>query len=154
MANYTINDEISEMRRYFSEQLPNWEKATAEMLLTALTNCDNQQVKESVELIKISSKSQEMMILLDFALSMIRNNPTPIRESIYDAATDGIRELNQHRIDKYRTNQNEKNRADSTNWLCWLFYRMPSSNMTSRLVVEVTLSPHKVSGHPHRKYPC
>ena len=31
MANYTINDEISEMRRYFSEQLPNWEKATAEM---------------------------------------------------------------------------------------------------------------------------
>lgn len=108
MANYTINDEISEMRRYFSEQLPNWEKATAEMLLTALTNCDNQQVKESVALIKISSKSQEMMILLDFALSMIRNNPTPIRESIYDTATDGIRELNQHRIDKYRTNQNEK----------------------------------------------
>ena len=37
MANYTINDEISEMRRYFSEQLPNWEKATAEMLLT-ITN--------------------------------------------------------------------------------------------------------------------
>ena len=82
MANNTINDEINEMKRYFSEQLPNWEKATAEMLLTALTNCDNQQIKESVELIKISSKSQEMMILLDFALSMIRNNPTPIRESI------------------------------------------------------------------------
>ncbi len=125
MTNNTINDEINEMKRYFSEQLPNWEKATAEMLLTALTNCDNQQIKESVELIKISSKSQEMMILLDFALSMIRNNPTPIRESIYDTATDGIRELNQHRIDKYSTNQNEKNRADSTNWLCWLFYRIP-----------------------------
>ena len=38
MANNTINDEINEMKRYFSEQLPNWEKATAEMLLTALTN--------------------------------------------------------------------------------------------------------------------
>ena len=125
MANNTINDEINEMKRYFSEQLPNWEKATAEMLLTALTNCDNQQIKESVELIKLSSKSEEMMILLDFALSMIRNNPTPIRESIYDTATDGIRELNQHRIDKYRTNQNEKNRADATNWLWWLFYRIP-----------------------------
>ena len=108
MTNNTINDEINEMKRYFSEQLPNWEKATAEMLLTALTNCDNQQIKESVELI-----------------NMIRNNPTPIRESIYDTATDGIRELNQHRIDKYSTNQNEKNRADSTNWLCWLFYRIP-----------------------------
>ena len=34
MANNTINDEINEMKRYFSEQLPNWEKATAEMLLT------------------------------------------------------------------------------------------------------------------------
>ena len=121
MTNNTINDEINEMRQYLSKQLPNWEKATAETLLTALSNCDNQQVKESAELIKLSSKSEEMMMLLDFVLSMIRNNPTPIRESIYDTATDRIRELNQHRIDKYRTNQNEKNRADSTNWLCWLF---------------------------------
>ena len=125
MVNNTINDEINEMRRYFSEILPNWEKATAEMLLTALSNCNNQQVKESVELIKLSSKSEEMMMLLDFALSMIRNEPISIRESIYDTATDGIRELNQHRIDKYSTNQNEKNRADATNWLCWLFYRIP-----------------------------
>ena len=30
MANNTINDEINEMKRYFSEQLPNWEKATAD----------------------------------------------------------------------------------------------------------------------------
>lgn len=125
MVNNTINDEINEMRRYFSEILPNWEKATAEMLLTALSNCNNQQVKESVELIKLSSKSEEMMMLLDFALSMIRNEPISIRESIYDTATDGIRELNQHRIDKYSTNQNEKNRADATNWLWWLLYRIP-----------------------------
>ena len=34
MANNTINDEINEMKRYFSEQLPNWEKATAEMLFS------------------------------------------------------------------------------------------------------------------------
>ena len=132
MTNNTINDEINEMRQYLSKQLPNWEKATAETLLTALSNCDNQQVKESAELIKLSSKSEEMMRLLDFALSMIRNNPTPIRESIYDTATDGIRELNQHRIDKYSTNQNEKNRADSTNWLCWLFYRIPGKEELKR----------------------
>ena len=65
-----INDEINEMRQYLSKLLPNWEKATAETLLTALSNCDNQQVKESAELIKLSSKSKEMMMLLDFALSM------------------------------------------------------------------------------------
>ena len=125
MINNTINDEINEMRQYLSKQLPNWEKATAETLLTALSNCDNQQVKESAELIKLSSKSEEMMILLDFALSMIRNNPTPIRESIYDTATDGIRELNQHLIDKYGASQEAKKSASANNWLCWLFYRIP-----------------------------
>ena len=132
MANNTINDEINEMKRYFSEQLPNWEKATAEMLLTALTNCDNQQVKESVELIKISSKSQEMMILLDFALSMIRNEPIAIRESIYDTGTDGIRELNQHLIDKYGASQEAKKSAAANNWLWWLFYRIPGKEELKR----------------------
>ena len=132
MANYTINEEINEMKRYFSEQLPNWEKATAEMLLTALTNCDNQQVKESVELIKISSKSQEMMILLDFALSMIRNESIAIRESIYDTGTDGIRELNQHLIDEYGASQEAKKSASANNWLWWLFYRIPGKEELKR----------------------
>ena len=125
MANYTLNNEINEMKRFMTDQLPNWENATADVLLEALSKSDNQQIKETAEYIKASKKSPEMMRLLDFALSMIRNNPTPIRESIYDTATDGIRELNQHRIDKYSSNQNEKNRADATNWLWWLFYRIP-----------------------------
>ncbi len=125
MANYTLNNEINKMKRFMTEQLPNWENATADVLLEALSKSDNQQIKETAEYIKASKKSPEMMRLLDFALSMIRNNPTPIRESIYDTATDGIRELNQHRIDKYSSNQNEKNRADATNWLWWLFYRIP-----------------------------
>ena len=125
MANYTLNNEINEMKRFMTEQLPNWENATADVLLEALSKSDNQQIKETAEYIKASKKSPEMMRLLDFALSMIRNNPTPIRESIYDTATDGIRELNQHRIDKYSSNQNEKNRADATNGLWWLFYRIP-----------------------------
>lgn len=125
MANYSLNSEINEMKRFMTDQLPNWENATADVLLEALSKSDNQQIKETAEYIKASKKSPEMMRLLDFALSMIRNNPTPIRESIYDTATDGIRELNQHRIDKYSSNQNEKNRADATNWLWWLFYRIP-----------------------------
>lgn len=100
MANYTLNNEINEMKRFMTEQLPNWENATADVLLEALSKSDNQQIKETAEYIKASKKSPEMMRLLDFALSMIRNNPTPIRESIYDTATDGIRELTQivHRV--------------------------------------------------------
>lgn len=132
MTNNTINDEINEMRQYLSKQLPNWEKATAETLLTALSGCDNQQVKESAELIKISRKSEEMMMLLNFALSMIRNEPIAIRESIYDTGTDGIRELNQHLIDKYGASQEAKKSAAANNWLWWLFYRIPGKEELKR----------------------
>ncbi len=62
------------MRQFLSEHLPNWEKATAKMLLTALSHSENQFVKETAEQIKISSKSQEMVMLLDFALSIIRKS--------------------------------------------------------------------------------
>lgn len=132
MANNRINDETCDMRLYFSELLPNWEKATAKILLTALSNCDNQQVKESAELIKISSKSEEMVMLLDFALSMIRNEPIAIRESIYDTGIDGIRELNQHLIDKYGTSHETKRSAATDNWLWWLFYRIPGKEELKR----------------------
>ena len=124
MAAIKFND-INEMRQFLSEQLPNWEKATVKMLLTALSHSENQFVKETAEQIKISSKSQEMVMLLDFALSMLRNDPIPIRESIYDTVTDGIRELSQYRIDKLSSNQEEKNFADTNNWLWWLIYRIP-----------------------------
>ena len=70
MTNNISNFDINEMKRFLSEQLPNWEQATAKMLLTALSHSDNEQVKESAELIKVSSKSQEMEILLDFAPSI------------------------------------------------------------------------------------
>ena len=132
MTNNISNFDINEMKRFLSEQLPNWEQATANMLLTALSHSDNEQVKESAELIKISSKSQEMEILLDFALSMIRNNPVPIRESIYDTAIDGIRELNQHFIDKYGTNQETKNSASAFNWFMWLIYKIPGKEELKR----------------------
>lgn len=79
MANYTLNNEINEMKRFMTEQLPNWENATADMLLEALSKSDNQQIKETAEYIKASKKSPEMMRLLDFAFFMIRNNPIPIK---------------------------------------------------------------------------
>ena len=55
MTNNISNFDIIEMKRFLSEQLTNWEQATANMLLTALSHSDNEQVNESAELIKISS---------------------------------------------------------------------------------------------------
>ena len=33
MANYTLNNEINEMKRFMTEQLPNWENATADVFI-------------------------------------------------------------------------------------------------------------------------
>ena len=58
MANYIISN-INEMKQFLSEQLPEWEKTTAETLLTTLSHSDNQLVKETAEWIKVSSQSEE-----------------------------------------------------------------------------------------------
>ena len=58
MAAIKFND-INKMRQFLSEQLPNWEKATAKMLLTALSHSENQFVKETAEQIKISSNPKK-----------------------------------------------------------------------------------------------
>lgn len=81
---------------------------------------------------ELTENTEEELGILDFALSMMRNVPIPIRESIYDTATEGIRELNQHRIDKYSSSQNEKKHADTNNWLWWLFCRIPGKTELKR----------------------
>lgn len=125
MMNNTINNEINDMMHFLEEQLPNWQEATADMLLDALSKSDNQQIKETAEFVKVSKKSPEMKMVLDFAISMIRNNPIPIRERIYDEGMDGIYEMHQHFIDKYGNNQNEKRIASTQNCFWWLIYRIP-----------------------------
>lgn len=132
MTNYISNFDINEMKRFLTEQLPNWEDTTADILLDAFSKSDNQQVKETAELIKVSKKSQEILMVLDFALSMIRKKPTPIRENIYDEGMNGIFNLRQHFIDKYGTSQEEKNSASAFNWFLWLIYRIPGKEELRR----------------------
>lgn len=40
MADYKHYSDISEMKQFLSEQLPDWEKATAEILLTTFSHSD------------------------------------------------------------------------------------------------------------------
>ena len=120
-----LTDEINDMTHFLAEQLPNWQEATSDMLLDALSDSDNQQIKETAKFIKVSKKSQGMKMVLDFALSMIRNNPIPIRECIYDEGMEGIFEMRQHFIDKYSNNRNEKIIARTQNCFWQLIYSIP-----------------------------
>ncbi len=53
MANYIISD-INEMKQFLSEQLPEWEKTTAEMLLTTLSHIRNYE--DSVTLTELKRR--------------------------------------------------------------------------------------------------
>ena len=83
-------------------------------------NLDQQKV------IKVSSQSSEILSLLDFALASICHRSFPIRETTYDCGLDGIRDINQHFIDKKVKTQVEKNGAEVCNWLHWFWLRFPT----------------------------
>ncbi len=53
MANYIISD-INEMKQFLSEQLPEWEKTTAETLLTTLSHIRNYE--DSVTLTELKRR--------------------------------------------------------------------------------------------------
>ncbi len=53
MANYNISD-INEMKQFLSEQLPKWEKTTAETLLTTLSHIRNYE--DSVTLTELKRR--------------------------------------------------------------------------------------------------
>ena len=57
MTNLTYNRYVTEMRQLLLEHLSDWDNASAEMLLTAISQSENQLVKETANMIKISNKS-------------------------------------------------------------------------------------------------
>ena len=102
------------------------QKVTAEAFLDAISKFGDDHAKDVAEFVKISSKSSEILSLLDFALASIYHRPFPIRETTYDRGIDGIHEINQHFIDKKMKTQVEKNRAKDCNWLNWFLLRVPT----------------------------
>ena len=66
-----------------------------------------------------------MMIVFDFAMSLLQHDITPIRESIYDSGIDGIKELNDHWADKYGIDENKKDNAKACNFFNWVVLRLP-----------------------------
>ena len=109
----------NERQMYSKKWLPTF-------FLDIISKCGDEHAKDVVEFVKFSNKSSEILSLLDFALALICHRPIHIRESVYDRGLDGIREINQHFIDKNAKTQVEKNMAGGSNFFYWLYLRLSS----------------------------
>ena len=112
--------------RFLVEHNLDQQKVTAEAFLEAISKFGDDHAKDVAEFVKVSSQCSEILSLLDFALAFICHRPIPIRETTYDRGLDGIRDINQHFIDKKVKTQVEKNRAKDCNWLHWFWLRVPT----------------------------
>lgn len=112
--------------RFLVEHNLDLQKVTADAFLDAISKCGDEHARDVVEFVKFSNKFSEILTLLDFALALICHRPIHIRETVYDRGLDGIREINQHFIDKNAKTQVEKSMADIYNLFYWFCLRLSS----------------------------
>lgn len=114
------------IRKIVNKQLPDGLDTTADMLLELMSKSNDEQLKEMATFIKASEKSEEIGIVFDFAMSLLRPDIIPIRESIYDKGIDGIKELKNHLTEKYGKDENVIANAKAFNFINWLILRLPA----------------------------
>ena len=132
MKNPYISQVLS-IKEEVKKQLPSGLETTADLLLEFMSKCNDEQLRDSVSFIKTSKKMPEMILVFDFAMSLLQHDVIPIRESIYDTGIDGIKELNDHCADKYGIDENHKGNAKAYNFFNWLVLRLPAEEEMKKL---------------------
>ena len=127
MKNPYISQVLS-IKEEVKKQLPFGLETTADLLLEFMCTSEDEQQRDTAAFIKASKKMPEIVMVFDFAMSLLQHDVIPIRESIYDTGIDGIKELNDHRADKYRIDENHKGNAKAYNFFNWLFLRLPAKD--------------------------
>lgn len=125
MKNPYISQVLS-IQEEVKKQLPFGLETTADLLLEFMSRSKDEQQRDTAAFIKASKKMPEIIMVFDFAMSLLQYDVIPIRESIYDTGIDGIKELNDHRADKYGINESHKGNAKAYNFFNWLFLRLPA----------------------------
>ena len=118
--------QVLSIKEALKKQLPYGLETTADLLLDFMSKSNDEHQKDTASLFKESEKMPEMIMVFDFAMSLLKNDITPIRESIYDTGIDGIKELNDHRADKYDMDESYKVNAEVCNFFNWLVLRLPA----------------------------
>ena len=124
--------QVLSIKEALKEQLPYGLETTADLLLEFMSKSNDEQLRDSASFIKTSKKMPEMVMVFDFAMSLLQNNVMPIRESIYDTGIDGIKELNDHWADKYGIDDSHKGNAKVCNIFNWLVLRLPAKEEMKR----------------------
>lgn len=91
-----------------------------------MSKSKDEQQRDTAVFIKASKKMQEMVMVFDFAMSLLQHDVIPIRESIYNTGINGIKELNDYWAEKYGIDENNKSNAKAYNIFNWLVLRMPA----------------------------
>ena len=125
MKNPYISQVLS-IQEEVKKQLPYGLKTTGNLMLEFMSKSKDEQQRDTAAFIKASKKMPEMIVVFDFAMSLLKHDVTPIRESIYDTGIDGIKELNDYLTDKYGRHENAKNNSKATTFINWLILRLPA----------------------------
>ena len=117
--------QVHSIKEEVKKQLPCGIDITADMLLEFMSRSEDEQQRDTATFIKTSKKMPEMIMVFNFAMSLLKHDVIPIRESIYNTGIDGIKELNDYWVDKYGINEN-KNGNSKTH-----FFQLINFNIAS-----------------------
>ena len=118
--------QVLSIQEEVKKQLPYGLETMADLLLEFMSKSKDKQQRDTAAFIKASKKLPEMIMVFDFAMSLLRYDVNPIRESIYDTGIDGIKELNDYRADKYGIDNCHKGNTKICNFFNCLVLRLPA----------------------------
>lgn len=118
--------QVLSIKEEVKKQLPYGLETTADLLLEFMSRSKDKRQRDTAAFFKASKKMPEMVMVFDFSMSLLQHDVIPIRESIYDTGIDGIKELNDHRVDKYGIDDNNKGNAKAYNFFNWVILRLPA----------------------------
>ncbi len=124
--------QILPIKEVIKKQLPYGLETTADLLLEFMCTSEDEQQRDTAAFIKASKKMPEMIMVFDFAMSLLKHDVIPICESIYDTGIDGTKELNDYLTDKYGQDDNAKNNSKAFNFFNWLVLRLPAKEEMKR----------------------
>jgi len=116
--------QVLPIKEEVKKQLPYGLETTADLLLEFMSKSKDEQQRDTAAFIKASKKMPEMVMVFDFAMSLLQHDVIPIRESIYNTGIDGIKELNDHWAEKYGIDESHKGNAKVCNFFNWLVLRL------------------------------
>ena len=118
--------QILSIKEELKKQLPYGLETTGNVMLEFMSKSKDKQQRDTAAFIKASKKLPEMVMVFDFAMSLLQHDVNPIRESIYDTGIHGIKELNDYWADKFGIDEIHKDNAKACNFFNWLVLRLPA----------------------------